>query len=219
VRQVARQQVGRVGLHHQSMRGDVAHEFLQVGAAALVADPAGDADVAVEVEALEQLALAAGEAVHHHPRQTVAQRAQDGHEIIVRVALVGEQRLAGLQCDAELALEGELLRRARRIVAEVIEARFAYRAHLGLACQRAQQGVGVGAVVAGVVRVHAGGGVQQPRVAARERQRVLRALRAGAGDHHPGDAGLARPFEHGVQVVAEAFVGEVGADVDEEHGG
>ena len=54
--QVARQQVRRVGLDQQPVERDLAHQFAQVLAAALVADPAGDADRQAEVEVVAQFA-------------------------------------------------------------------------------------------------------------------------------------------------------------------
>jgi len=51
----------------------------------------------------------------------------------------------------------------------------------------------------------------------RELQRHRRVLAAGAGDDHLHHAGLACACEHGVAVVVEGVVGEVGADVDQIH--
>src|SRR6478736_1371609 len=62
---VARREVGRVGLEEQPIGGNVAHELEQVRAAALVANPARDADVEAEVEVGVQLVLLAGEAMRH----------------------------------------------------------------------------------------------------------------------------------------------------------
>src|SRR5262245_32533349 len=61
--QVARREVGRVGLEQQAIARDLAHQLQQVLAAPLVADPAGDADVEAEVEIGAQLLALAGEAV------------------------------------------------------------------------------------------------------------------------------------------------------------
>ena len=44
-----RQQVGRVAFEHQAPAWDVTHQRMQVGATTLVANPAGNADVQVEV--------------------------------------------------------------------------------------------------------------------------------------------------------------------------
>jgi hypothetical protein len=132
-------------------------------AAALVADPAGDADVEVEVEVVEQLALVAGEAVRDGARDAVPHRLEHRDQVVVRLALVQEQRLAGGQREPDLALEREQLRRARRVVAVVVEAGFAHGAHARIREQRPELALGVGGELRGVVRVHPGRGVQHCR--------------------------------------------------------
>src|SRR5690606_31927538 len=66
--------------------------------------------------------------------------------------------------------------------------------------------------------MHAGGGVEHARMALRQLQRHRVVLAAGAGHHHLRHPGLARALQDRVQVALEAFVGEVGADVDQVHG-
>src|SRR6266705_4332000 len=61
--EVARREIGRVGLDEKPVARDLAHQLEQVPAAALVADPAGDADVQAELEAGAQLVAPAGEAM------------------------------------------------------------------------------------------------------------------------------------------------------------
>ncbi|MCY1464699.1 hypothetical protein D9M71_827610 [compost metagenome] len=61
-------------------------------APALVADPAGNADVQVEVEVAEQRLLLPGEAVHHRGRQLVAEVAQDLQQTLAGVAFVQKNR-------------------------------------------------------------------------------------------------------------------------------
>jgi len=68
------------------------------------------------------------------------------------------------------------------------------------------------------VRVHAGGGVQEARVLARQFEGHRRMLAAGAGQHHLHHAGLAGAGQHGIAVAVEGIVGEVGADIDQLHG-
>ena len=84
--------------------------------------------------------------------------------------------------------------------------------------QRTHLGIAFGGVLDGVVRMHPGGGEQHAGMGAGQRERLGRVFAAGAGDHHPGDTGRAGAREHGIAVVVEAVVGEVGADVDEGHG-
>ena len=51
----------------------------------------------------------------------------------------------------------------------------------------------------------------------RERMRVPRTLRAGTGHDELGDTVRGRARQHGVEIVAKRFVGQVGADVDQLH--
>ena len=62
--QVAGLEIWRVGFDHQAVTGNILHECFHVGAATLVTNPTGDADVAVQVKAFVQFRLAAGKAVH-----------------------------------------------------------------------------------------------------------------------------------------------------------
>src|SRR3546814_5652244 len=71
------------------------NQFAHVLAAALVAQPAGDAHVPVAVEVVEQLFARAGEAVHDDRAVPAVELAHDGEEVGVRVALVQEQGLGG----------------------------------------------------------------------------------------------------------------------------
>ena len=220
--QGARQQVGGVGLHHQPVRRDVLHQLAQVRAAALVAQPAGDADMPVPVEVVEQLLAGAGEAVHHRRPGPALEVLHHRHEVGVGVALVQEQRLGisgrrQVRADLQLALECLALGRAWREVAEVVQPALAHRHHFRVRVQRAHFGVAFLGVFDRVVRVHPGGGVEHARMRLRQPQGQRRMLAAGAGDHHPRHPGLAGAGQDRVAVAVEAFVGEVGADVDQVH--
>ncbi|MNN44024.1 hypothetical protein D3C81_1582920 [compost metagenome] len=140
----------------------------------------------------------------------------------MRIALMQEQRLAHavngkVRSNLQLALEGLALRRARREIPVVIQSALAHRYYFRVRMQRAHFRVAFVGVFAGMVRMHAGRGVQEPRVALRQCQRHRRMLAAGAGDQHLHHAGCARAFQHRVQVAIKGFVGEVGADVDQLH--
>ena len=189
----------------------------QVLAAAFVAQPAGDADVPVLVEVVEQLLAGAGEAVHHRRAEPAVELLHDRHEVGMRVALVQEQRLAGVDRDLQLAFEGLALRRARREVAEIVETALADGDDLRIREQRAHFGVAFLGVFDRVVRMHAGGGVEHTRVLLRQRQRFGRVFAAGAGNDQLRNAGRTCAFQHRVAIPVEAVVGEVGADVDELH--
>ncbi len=61
--QVPGQQIRAVRLEQQAVRGNLAHQWDQVSAAALVADPSCDADGEVEFQISRQLRSCAGEAM------------------------------------------------------------------------------------------------------------------------------------------------------------
>src|SRR5688572_7013664 len=63
--EVPRREVGRIGLQQQAVEWNVAHQLDQVPAAALVADPAGNADVEAKLEVRVQLGFLAGEAMRY----------------------------------------------------------------------------------------------------------------------------------------------------------
>src|SRR3546814_3172510 len=92
-------QVGGVGLDYRPCGGELRHQFSQVLAAALVAQPAGDADVPVAVKVVEQLFASAGEAVHDDRAVPAVELAHDGKEVGMRVALVqrSEEHTSELQ--------------------------------------------------------------------------------------------------------------------------
>ncbi len=198
-------------------------QLAQVRAATLVAQPAGDADMPVAVQVVEQLAAIGGEAVHHRRAQPAIEVAHHRQEVVVGVALVQEQRLAHaidgkVRRQLQLPFERAALGRARREVAVVVQPAFAHRDHFPVRVQRAHLRVAFVGVLDRMMRMHPGGGVQEARVLLRQRQRHRRVLAAGAGHHHLHHAGGARALQHRVQVAGEGFVGEVGADVDQLHG-
>ena len=68
--------------------------------------------------------------------------------------------------------------------------------------------------VLGGMRMHAGGGAQSLGIGPREVEGSVAARLVGPGDHESSDAGLPRARQHGLQVVVEGLVREIGADVD-----
>ena len=61
--QIARQQIGRVGFDQQPVGGNVPHHLTQMQAAALIADPARDADMQIQIEIGARFVDARGEAM------------------------------------------------------------------------------------------------------------------------------------------------------------
>ena len=183
-------------------------------AAALIGDPAGDTDREAELQVALQLLLRAGEAVRDAvPVGRVL--AQYGDEIIVRVALVQEHRLAGLRGELELAVKRLLLRGARREVAEIVEPALADRDHFGNPCELRERLEIRDIELSGVVRMNSGGGEESPGMLAYERQRAHAARERRAGDHHLHDAGRVGACDRGITIVIVAVVCEVDADVDQ----
>ena len=133
----------------------------------------------------------------------------------MRLALVEEYRLADGGGQFELPGEGLALHRPGREVPEIIEAAFADGHDFLMGGQCGEPRCRLRVILERVVRVHACGGEQLPRGAAREGQRLGAAPGAGARDdqaRHPGGGG---PGQHRATVMVEGIVREVGADVDQ----
>src|SRR4051812_27715805 len=93
--QVSRQQVRAIRLDHQLAGGNAAHEWQQVSASALVADPASDTDVETHAQVVIQLVRLTCEAMSDAASSQRARvLSQDGDKVIVRVTLMQEHRLA-----------------------------------------------------------------------------------------------------------------------------
>ncbi|MNI71217.1 hypothetical protein D3C73_1270780 [compost metagenome] len=137
----------------------------------------------------------------------------------MRVALVQEQGFPVVCSQLQLAFKRAVLRRARREIAEIVQPALAHRHHLGMGMQRAHLRIALIGVLHRVVRVHASGGVQEAGVLLRQLQGQRRMLAAGTGDDHLHHTGLACAVQHGVAVAVEGVVGQVGADIDQMHGG
>lgn len=82
----------RVGFDHQTLGRNVLHQFAQMRATPLIAQPAGDADMPVLIQIVEQLFAAAGKAMHHPRAKLAVEVFQHRHEVGMRIALVQEQR-------------------------------------------------------------------------------------------------------------------------------
>src|SRR6185503_19316765 len=207
--EIARRQVGRIGFQEQPVRGDLFDEVEQVLAAALVADPARDADVKTELHVSAQLVSLAGEAVRDGASYAMVR--EDFGKPGMRIARMQEKRLAQRQPELELRDEPLLLVGVRRVVAVEIQAALADGDAVRMGGEGLQLRNRLGAAVARVVRVHAG----------RERHTEGRSLPAffdrGAGDDDRVDAGLACAREDFAAIRGESGMREVRADVDEPH--
>src|SRR3546814_1161025 len=93
----ARQQIRRVGFQHQARIADIDDRVDQMPAAALVADPASNADVAVQREIISQRVARVGEAVHDDIAELRPVFAQHCEKVAVRIALRSEEHTSELQ--------------------------------------------------------------------------------------------------------------------------
>src|SRR5210317_2094420 len=99
---------------------------------AFVANPAGDADITVQIKAFVKFCFAAGKAVHDNITQVSTILSENGDKIFMSIALVQKKRQAALNRDLNLLLERRPLRIPRREITEIVQAGFPHRDHTGL---------------------------------------------------------------------------------------
>ena len=150
---VARREIGRIGFEQQPLARNVAHQLDEMPAAALVADPAGDADIEAQVEVRVQLIFAAGEAMRDRGLDFV--RFQNLRKARVRIARMQEERFAELEAELELRDAALLLVWMGRVVAVEVEPALADRHHARVLGKLAQGRDGFRVAIARVMRVHA----------------------------------------------------------------
>ena len=180
-----------------------------------VADPAGYADEQLKFKVALKLGSRSREAMRYRAAQSGAMLAQDCDEVRMRIALMQKHRLSCCDGKFELLLEGLPLRIMRGEIAIVVKATLADRHDLRSVRELAQFGRQIRRPFIGVMRVHACGCKEPPRVGSRELQRLARAVEARAGDDHLHYTGGRRPREHRVAVRCKTIVRKVDADVDE----
>src|SRR5690606_27418654 len=118
---------------------------------AFITDPAGDADMQIQIEVAVQGVPIGGEAMHYRSGQTVAEIPQDGAERVDGLAFMYEERIAQLRRQFQLTLEGAELHWPRGEDAIEVQAAFTDGPHrVGLG-QQAQIGFGIGTPVTGVM--------------------------------------------------------------------
>ena len=142
--QIPGQQVGRVGFDHYPVQGQVANGIPEIGAPALVAEPAGDPDIQVHVQVVTRHLRRTRKAMSDSAAQVATNRTQQFHQFLVGIALVQENRQSSISCKFKLLAKRLPLGVARRKVPIEIEPALTYGDHLLLAQQFAQ---GVGAVL------------------------------------------------------------------------
>ena len=107
--QIPRQQIRSVRFQQQAAGRNARHHGLQVAAPPLIADPARDPDRQSQFEICLEFSLTGSEAVRHSSGQYRAVLAQDTDKILVRIALMQEQRFAALNGQRQLRGEGPSL--------------------------------------------------------------------------------------------------------------
>ncbi|HEY2618131.1 MAG TPA: hypothetical protein VGI78_12385, partial [Acetobacteraceae bacterium] len=143
---------------------------------------------------------------------------QQGDEIVVRIALMQEQRLLRIDCDLQLALEHRELHVARRIITVVVQPGFAHGTHFRMRRQFTKQGISDIVVIDCMVGMHARRGVKHAGVLLCERQRVRAAITRCAGNDQSRHAMRLRTLQHGIKVMVKRFMREIGADIEQLHG-
>ena len=133
----------------------------QVRATAFVAEPTGDADMAVRIKVVIQRALLVGKTMHHARTELSVEIAQHRDEVVVGVSLVQEQGFTGVDGDLQLHLEGASLRGAWREIAEVVETAFADRDDFRMLLQSTHFGIAFRRVLNRVMRMHTRRGEQE----------------------------------------------------------
>jgi hypothetical protein len=212
---VARHQIRRVGLEHEIVRWDHTHERQKMRPAPRIADPAGYADEQLKLQVALKLGSGSREAMRYRAAQLCAMLAQDGDEVRMCIALMQKHGLSCCDGKFKLLLEGLPLRVMRCEIAIVVKATFADRHNLGSMRKLAQCARQIRRPVIGVMRVHACGCKEPPRVGSRELHRLARTVEARAGDDHLHYTGGRRPREHRIAIPCKTIVPKVDADVDE----
>ena len=141
--------------------------------------------------------------------------AQDRQELLVRVALVEEHRLAQLHGEVELSPERCELRRARRKIAKIVQPALADRDDLRLRGEGRELLQRRLVEFARMMRMNARRATKALRIAADQLDGGARARQRAAGNHHARDADCVGAPDHVGSIAVETVVGEVDADVDE----
>lgn len=213
--QIARQEVGRVGFDDQPVRWNLSHGVAQVQAASFIADPAGDADVQIEIQIGTDLIAARREAMRHATPQLRAEFSQDLDKILVSIALMQEYRFAQRDSQLKLTAERFTLRGTRRKVAEIVETAFTDRDHFRCRSQRGEFNPLLGPQIIRVMGMNPGGTTKPLRMAAHEIDSSATTVQRTASDHHSSDASMHCALDNGVAIGIEAVVTQIQADIDE----
>jgi len=183
--------------------------------AALIANPARDADIQIQIEIGASLIQTRREAMRDATGQLRAMFAHDPHEILVRIALMQEHGLADLRGQLQLRLERLDLRLVRREVAKVVEATLTDRDHFGPTRQFVECLQLRGIELHRMMRMDAGGTAHLRRMLLHQSDRGLRARKRTAGDQHASHAHVGRALDDCVAILIEAVVRQIQPDIQQ----
>ena len=111
--QVTRQQIRRIGFHHQPIRGDPRYQFPQVQPASFVTNPSGDTNMQIKFQVRIECRITAGEAMYDHLAEMGPMFAQDRMKSFKSITFVQKQRLAKLRRQLQMSDENLFLITAR----------------------------------------------------------------------------------------------------------
>lgn len=148
-------------------------------------------------------------------REAVPHGLQNFDEFVVRIPLVKEYREIALCCKFELSLKRIALRLLRRKITKVIEAAFADCNNNRTGCKFTQCLANPCSVVAGVVRVNAGRGIEAARMCFGQVRGSDTALLAAAGDDHTSYALLTGTLDNFIAIRVKGVVCQVGTDIEQ----
>jgi len=152
--------------------------------------------------------------MYYYIDQIVAIFAQDLDKIMMCIALVAKYRFIHRYRQFELLSICFDLGVVRRKVAVKIEACLTNRPHAGIISQPMQNIDRILRPVARMVRMDTNRTGQLIRVFSTQPNCLITILDTGAGDYNLVDAGLVSALEHRIEVLHQAFIGEIGSDVD-----
>ena len=213
--QIPGQQVGRVGFYHYPVQGQVAYGIPEIGAPAIIAEPAGDPDIQVHVQVVTRHLRRTRKAMSDSAAQATANRTQQFHQFFVGVALVQKNRQLRISCKFKLFAKRLPLGVAWRKVPVEIQPALAYGDHL-LLRQQLAQGVAAVLVKPGrVMRVNPGGRKQLTGAGLGKFQGTNAFRHRRTRDDQPAHTGSTRLPEDLIAIPVETLMGQIGPDINQ----
>jgi len=211
-------EVGRVGLHEQTIEGRGSRSRpsqLRL----LERDDPGEADVEPHFQVDGSLIGSASEAVDHAADATDIHFFEDANGVFVCLSDVHHHRPMRLDGQVEKVGESSLLDVGGTVHVMIVEPDFTHRLDpRGLRDDRPDSFEDGVIDARCLVRMHSDGGVE-PGPVMGQCHRIVESVRFGGHDADAGDSCLGGPLQHVAAIFFEAFVVEVGVGVEESHVG